>query len=126
MKTDLENLQLVHKAGLYYDFLKFPFPIKGVHPREYFDMFVDYVAKNNLYEYAYIDDNKLSKYLFVPQNKDGKSKFVMEVLGYSNDEKGWNDLRNEIIGGTDFSMMKFSDYTFDYLKVIAKSSVKKI
>lgn len=129
VKTDFDNLQLVHKAGLNYGCLKFPFPIKDVHDEKYCKEFVEYVAENNLYEYGYIEDDKLSKYLFVHHDNDDKSKFVIDIFEYPNDKDGWEALRREIIEGTDFSKMETCGYTKYALKVkvytIVKNSVGK-
>lgn len=126
LKTDLDNLKLVHKCGLYYGCLKFPFPINDVHDKEYCKEFVEYVAENNLCYYGYIEDEKLSKYLFVHRDKDDKSKFVIEILGYPNNKDGWEALRHEIITGTDYSKMFFNKCTAEIVKVKVKSTINSV
>lgn len=106
-EKDLESLVMVHYFGFDNDEFIFHFPISGVHTDEYCDIFVSYLKRNSLFGEAFIEESKLKDYLFKFKEKDDKSKFMINVLGFSNNEGGWLRARNAILRGTDFSTAKY-------------------
>lgn len=100
------------------------FPSKDKHSLSYYKKFVEYVGRYRLYGEAGIDDKKIGGYLFVPQDKDDKSKFMIGVLGYPNDEHGWNKVRNEILSGTNFKTMRYErEYIYKFLTIAADTYI---
>lgn len=123
-KKDMENIVMVVLFGLNYEHLKFHFPRKGIHSIEYCDYFVQYVKKNHLYGKPFMDDAKLANYLFKYRNADDKSKFMIEVLGFANDERGWALAKSSILSGLDYGTMEFSPlHWVDCLKVTINTTI---
>lgn len=123
---DMENLVMVYLYGFDNEERKFHFPRKSIHNDEYCDLLVRYLRDNNLYGQSYIEDQKLEKHLFKHKDKDDKSKYMVEVLGFENNSKGWRLAKAEILKGVNLKTMKFGGPFNGFLKVSMRQKIKDV
>lgn len=111
VECDDFNLFRVMVMGNDDDYIKFHFPIDGIHSKEYCQRFIDYIKSFKLYNELCIDDSKLKNHLFKQKEFDDKSNYMINILGFRNDEKGWRLARDTIIGSVDDDTMQFSRFS---------------
>ena len=107
---------------------KIPFPKYGVHDDNYAKLYICYCVD---FENLRLDDEKFLNYLFKPRPKDDKSK-LLNNYGYEIDQ--WQDLREQLIKGTDFKvkgslrykMNVYSFATYTYIENKLKGKKEKI
>lgn len=126
-EKDMESLVMVYMFGFDLGEFKFHFPKKGIHNDEYCGIFVRYIRDKRLYGEAHIDQLKLERYLFEYRDKNDKSKYMTEVLGFENNQQGWEKAKFEIINGLDFKTMRHAGrFQKDCLKVAIDATINDV
>lgn len=99
------------------------FPQPNIHSKEYYEMFVYFVKSYHLYGKPTMADSKIHNYLFIHKAKDDKSKFMIDVLGFSNTHEGREKARRRIIEGTNLKTMVLGNKIGPFLLVVAQTEI---